>query len=325
MRSRGSAIIIAFFLMAAISGVTFAIARLFYLDTSAADIYENSSIAYYAAESGVEEGLLRYRFDRQSVVGATNKVNRTNLNDLTVSLVDPNASLSTIADANQKSIFDLKMDYKTRFYGNEKVADPQNALDGNDLTSANVSDYGEEYLVLRDESVKIDITDTIGDSSDAKFMVVMHNYYTDQGFNKNKSFIEARVVGTVGSSDQEYKKILVSNNFLNFDHLSMVQMERGSGQGLDYYYKEQLFNKITGSVSFNILDKKRVFLYLRPIGCDILIGLAPSPGNSISAPYTTVKSTGYYGGISRTLEAKIDRQSGTVYDLFDFVTYQHPL
>jgi hypothetical protein len=37
---------------------------------------------------------------------------------------------------------------------------------------------------------------------------------------------------------------------------------------------------------------------------------------------TKVESTGYYGGVSRKLEATIDRQSGTLYDLFDYVIYK---
>ena len=324
MRSRGSAIIIAFFLMAAISGVTFAIARLFYLDTSAADIYENSTVAYYAAESGVEEGLLRYRFDRQSEVPvpanpSDNMVNRNDLNGLRVyPLINPTDSLSsTVTDPNTKSIFDLRMSYKASFYGNAAAAEPKDVLDGKDLKSVN---YGDEYLVPRDESVKIDITDTVGSNTDATFMVIMQNYYNDRGFDKDTAFIEARVVGTVGSLEREDKKILVTK--VTADP-SMVLMQSDPGW-VGYYDKEGFIRSITGSVDFTRSQTQRVFLYLRPIGCDIIIGIAPSAGNSISAPYTTVKSTGYYGGISRTLEAKIDRQSGTVYDLFDFVTYQHP-
>lgn len=319
MRDRGSAIIIAFFLMAAISGITFAIARLFYLDTSASDIYENSSIAYYAAESGVEEGLLRYRFDRQSEVGTADAVNRTNLNDRTVSSVAPNTSLSSITDANKKSIFDLRMSYKASFYGNEKAALSDIVLDGRDLASA---DYGDEYLVPRDESVKIDITDAIG--ADVKLFVLMQNFADQFTGDKDKSFIEARVVGTSGGEQVEEKRALVTNTSTTGFSSAVIQMQPSPGCGSNCYEKENLITWIFGSGTFDTQNNQRVFLYLKPIGCDIIIGLAPSTGSYISAPYTLVKSTGYYGGISRTLEAKIDRQSGTVYDLFDFVTYQHP-
>lgn len=323
MKRKGSAIIIAFFLMAAISGVTFSIARLFYLDTSASDIYENSTIAYYTAESGVEESLLRYRFDRQSEVGTADLVSRNNLNDLSVSLVNPNEEILLPMDS-LTSVFDLRMSYKASFYGDERAQPSLTALDLNDLAS---SEYGDEYFVPRDESVKIDITDAVDNSGDdIRFMTIMQKYYDTAGFNRDNSFIEAKIVGTTtGSSEVEEKKVLVTDTFSrpNFSTLSVVRMDPNPGHGVDFYYKYNLVNSIIGSVALNTTDY-RVLLYLKPIGCDIIIGIDPGVNNQIAAPFTTIKSTGYYGGVSRTLEAKIDRQSGTVYDLFDFVTYQHP-
>ena len=73
MKKRGSALIIALLIMATVGGVTFGIGRLFFLDRSITALYENSTIAYYAAESGLEEGMLRYRY-KKKYSGAISKL-----------------------------------------------------------------------------------------------------------------------------------------------------------------------------------------------------------------------------------------------------------
>lgn len=326
MRRVGSAMIIAFFLMAAVAGVAFGIARLLYLDTSASGIYESSTIAYYAAESGVEEGLLRYRFDRQIEVPVdTAKVNRSILSNQTVSTVAQNYPLSSITDSAIKYIYDLQMSYKTPFYGNDVVGNGD-GLKSDDVKATNY-DPNNVYTIQRDESVKIDITDTLNTGGDINLYVLFERD-TAPGVNKGPkdSFIEAKITGTSGSILKEYKKVLLTSdsNYLSpFDSQSYITMTSDSGSP-PVYSKSNLKNAITGSVSFSTGSNQRVFLYLKPIWSHIIIGIAlDNSNNFIAAPYTTVKSTGYYGNVSRTLEAKIDRQSGTVYDLFDFVVYQH--
>jgi len=79
-----------------------------------------------------------------------------------------------------------------------------------------------------------------------------------------------------------------------------------------------------GSVAFTRDATNRVFLYLKPVGCRMTFGLTPTVTTSgIASPYTTIKSTGYYGGVGRSLVARIDRQSGTIYDIFDSVIYEY--
>lgn len=339
MRRRGSAIVIAFFLMAAIGGVAFGIARLFYLDTSASDIYENSTVAYYAAESGIEEGYLRYRFNRQSEVGEIDEngdtllVNRTNLGSNAQSPVIPPSTstnvqvfsqLPDVLSTSSLSFYDLRMSYLAKTYGNPSASttDSDGALTGADVVSAN---YGSEYFIKRDESVKIDVTESIKNRGDATFFmrIVPDTFAT--GFDKSKIFVEGRVAGKSGVSEVEHKKIIVTNTYPTPSEETTVPLSPGMADGINYYSRNGIIGNIAGSLSsggFDTTGSNRVVLYLRPIGCSIVIGIVPTNGR-ISSPFTTVRSTGYYGGLSRTLEARIDRQSGTVYDLFDFVTYEH--
>jgi hypothetical protein len=86
---RGSALIITMLVVTAISATAFGLSRIFLADVRIAASLEDSLKAYYTAEAGVEEGLLRYRIDR----------NNTQLNDtvtpVTRTLVDGNYTMVT--------------------------------------------------------------------------------------------------------------------------------------------------------------------------------------------------------------------------------------
>lgn len=326
-RKSGSAIIIAFLLMAVVSGTAFAIARLFYLDTAAGGLYENSTVAYYAAESGIEEGMLRYRFNRNAQVesGTTDYVNyaKVNRNNLTTGAVTENTSPgNNVIQSDQ--VYDLNMFYKAPYYGTD--ANNDTTLNQDDLALVG-SGYGEEYKVPRDEAVKIDITDTLGTGlGDSNLFVKLGAVQTSSGMRTDdQAFIEARITGTVGNDLKEFKRALYPQDHATVERTGEAYAPMLPFTGADRIYEVfSLKTTIAGSNLFNTTSGNRVFLYLKPIGYDIYIGLVSQGNSPISAPYSTIKSTGYYGGVGRTLTAKIDRQSGTVYDIFDFVVYQHP-
>lgn len=332
MCRKGSAIIIAFFLMAAASGAAFAIARLFNLDSSSTAIHNDSVVAYYAAESGIEESFLRYRFDRQSQVpgdATTEKVNRSNLNNMNVSEnILPN---SAITDAYKtSSVYDLNMSYKKHFYGDDINNDGVLTVD--DMLLPGYGIDNNQYIIPRDESVKIDITDAIagGTINDLKLMVILSNYGGSPDFtSRDDAFIEAKIIApnseTNPETDYEFKKILVtrdrSSEFADQSQIIMINGNLATAD--DYYYRDDIVDLIVGHSLSYVDNNNRAYLYLKPIGCDAKIGISLKFNNFyIAAPFSTIKSKGYYNGVTHTLEAKIDRQSGTIYDLFDFVNYE---
>ncbi len=309
--------VIAILLMAAVSGVVFAMGRLFYLDTSLAGIYENSTVAYYAAESGIEEGLLRYRFDRNSEVPAENQPDFEYIRSNTATQsVGGIASFTSAGLDPVQEIYDLSMTYKQNFYGNDVTG--EGSLTENDVADSNY-DPGKIYFIPRDESVKIDISDVSALSSDLNMYFKPSDYASD--FTYRNMLIEAKIIGTVGGKLNEYKKVLVdASNPHDFDANSIVKMTYSVLKGTFEVVNAK--KNIAKSTAFD--SGTTLYLYLKPIGAGVTFGIDPASSNDkIAGPYTTVKSTGYFGGTSRTLEAKIDRQSGTVYDLFDFVMYQH--
>lgn len=308
--------VIAFFLMAAIGGVAFGIGRIFVMDSAISNLYESGALAYYAAESGIEEGMLRYRYnqDYELPLADTSKVKRFDLtagSNLAGNPYDPN----TLVTNHAKKYYDLNVVNKAEFYAEDTNGD--GTFNTTDFYAGGYGGAGTPFRISRDEAVKIDVSDIIGSGADLKIYIAMRNF--TGGFNNSNSFIEAKVTGHKDPKfPKEFKKALVTAGNDNFEQSTTVTID-DTGR-VDHFVRNNILNAIAGSV---LNDAEHKELFLKPIGCDIDIALVPVNATEMSSPWTTVKSIGYYGDATRTLTAKIDRQSGTVYDLFDFVVYRH--
>lgn len=335
MKQRGSAILIAVLLLAALGGVAFGIGRMLYFDTGLANRYENSVIAYYAAESGIEEGMLRYRYDKNEQVpdsaGSFDNT-RMNLNDLTL----PTNAQTTVPVGHlpsnlQKRFYGMQMSYLGPYYGVN--VNNYAGFNMEDVKNSNYTDHNE-FRIPRDENIKIDVTNLSPDkypSNDLQLYVKpVLSSCTSQPISSvtdlqvTRHFIETKVTGknTQGNTEERKVALLMSTTTPTRNtEISAVVIDSGvmKYQNLLHSIKLSEF----GNPDYSTFsDSTSVELSLKAIGCDYFIGMNPSPlTNMISQPFTLIKSTGYYGGQTRTLEAKIDRQAGTVYDLFDYVIY----
>lgn len=319
MKQRGSAIIIAIFLITAVGSVAFGIGRLFALQSNISGFYENATIAYYSAESGVEEGLLRYRHNKNAVV--TTAAGYENLSDM--------KQLATTPSDPVKFFYGMQMNYLGSYYGAD-IYKKTSAFSDSDL---NDSTYigNSEFKIKRDNSIKIDVSNlaVIGSDNggDLNLYLRTPKYATGlscegtYGFTtgKTRPYIEAKVTGVVDTAFQEEKVALQYRS--TGTHTDEEVLATSSDSGVLAY--NNLLTKIRDSRdTYRIFTSGKVELSLKPIGCDVYFGLKPADATKqIAQPYSTIKSTGYYGGVTRTLEARIDRQAGTLYDLFDFVIY----
>lgn len=325
MKQRGSAILIAVFLVAAVGSAAFAIGRLFLMDAAISDKYESSVIAYYAAESGIEEGLLRYRYNKNQEVPIDNNMPIINLTDNTNTSGNP----LFYAFEPSKRYYVPSVTYLQDYYGEDVNSD-------NNLNEQDVSDpnYPKEYRVPKDEAIKLDLSKlNVSGGQDITLYVRYMNLDADTAFSFNSCgtkcpFMEVALTGkTPTSADVLQSKIaLVETNHTNsFESDDYIYDTINSGV-ITY---QNLVNRIRTKNSDSIFDtlNDNLNITIRPLYADAIIGIkatGTTPGTKIlPAPYNTIKSTGYYGGVTRTLEAKIDRQAGTVYDLFDFVLYKY--
>lgn len=342
----GSAMVITLLLLAVVGSISFAIGRLFILDLTMSQIYDDSVVAYYLAESGVEEGLLRYRFNKNAEIepgipGEADSHNQVLRNDLEsfqsgTMTVDANIGLPNPVDR----LYDLRIYFREKDLCNLKKGNVNNDCD------AYIAD--EFITVEANESIKIDMTG----AKDENYYLIIRPLTGD------KIIVEVKAIITKknGNETVEYKKLylspeLVGENNLNLSSESYLAVNRSPGTG-NYTIIPPILQDLLGGdfnndnlefgdfsdPSISSDESKRVELFIKPIGLNsnfynvadqigvMLKGvsmISPEEATGIAGIYSTIKSTGHYGNVTRTLKAEIDRQSGTLYDVFDFVLYKY--
>ncbi len=325
----GSAMVITLLLLATVGSISFSIGRLFVLDLTLSRIQDDSVVAYYAAESGIEEGLLRYRFNKNAEIEAGNPGEADNHNSAIRNDFEKYESDSALTSfgnspAATDRVYDFRMYFKEKELCNVDL--------GNDDGVCDLTEDEEWIKILANESMKFDITG------------INKNYYDLllKPSGENSIAFEAKITATMLGSEApvEYKTLFITEA-LRIQSLSSITSGSAPIPSSGVYYEvPKIVEKLVGA---NLVDfgdfvnpDIKAELYIKPVR----IGGTPfSSGDlefmikrnndgfinnsSIAGLYSTIKSTGHYGNVTRTLKAKIDRQSGTLYDVFDFVLYDY--
>jgi len=338
----GSAMVITLLLLATVGSISFAIGRLFILDLTMSRIYDDSVVAYYAAESGVEEGLLRYRFNKNAEIepgnpGEADEWGTAVRNGLESYSSDNTSTLAGYSPPAADRVYDFRMYFREDELCNVKAASYNNACDAT---------KPDQYIKIEaNESAKIDMTGTQDE----------HYHLTIAPIGGANILVETKVIITKKDTGEpeEYKKLFISHELLDSINLDLstdtYEVVPRSATGrygiasiisniLDgNFYNSNLEFGDFADESISSDENKRVELFIKPIGLvDSDFGVADSIGvmlrrttllydddPGIAGQYSTIKSTGHYGNVTRTLKAEIDRQSGTLYDVFDFVLYDY--
>lgn len=369
MKKRGSAIVIAIFLVAAIGGLAFSFGKVFLLEAANANLVESGISAYYAAESGVEEGFLRYRYDRNAEIPFSqwtlgeDSVFRSNLTDSQV-FNDGNMGVSktnTPIANNNKQIYYLRQGYigtfGEPFYGQD--ASNNGYLDDDDFQVSSPAYGSGEYSFLRikkDETYKIKLDGLRLDSANlgnndlelfAKFInpsanprgnsIMYVKLTVDEGLGGIKEYRTMITSDNSGSNSSTATCGLLgrrANCYLEKDILIANLINNTPAGTTAWHQPNLLYSLLTTQLNASIpTSSAKITLFLRPLYYDAYIGLstkscvAGSCGSLktsvVPGPYTNISSTGYFGQTAKTIEANIDRQSGSLYDLFDYVIYKN--
>ncbi|OQA04440.1 MAG: hypothetical protein BWY68_00320 [bacterium ADurb.Bin400] len=144
--------------------------------------------------------------------------------------------------------------------------------------------------------------------------------------------MEAKIIGRINGSSriEEKKKLFYNDSAACRNHyytsriLSSEPWAASSSIQAPYmvinnnhYEITNIKNALWGSVQ--VADAE---LFIKPVGNGIEYKFVHSGIGTAYGPASVIRSHGYYMGVGRKLEARIDRQSGTLYDLFDYVIYQ---
>ncbi len=326
----GSAMVITLLLLATVGSISFAIGRLFILDLTISRIYDDSVVAYYAAESGVEEGLLRYRLNKNSEVEAGNpgeadgynNVVRNDLSKLTKESLEVSATAGLPNPAER--FYDFRMYFLEKELCNLDAGNQDSVCDKNEA--------GEWIKIPANESKKFDITGI--EKND-------YDLWLRPGVSDSIAF-EAKIVASlVGSNEpEEHKKFFITSGLRSETSVDISSDYKIISPSGSYYKVQKIAEKLVGTKPVDFGDfsdpNMRAELYIKPIkingtvfssgDLEMMIKRSNEGRNnnaSIAGQFSTVKSVGHYGNVTRTLKAMIDRQSGTLYDVFDFVLYEY--
>lgn len=293
--SRGAAFLLAMLIIAAISTIALGVGRLMVAELRISGSLQESNAAYHAAEAGIEDGLLRLRYDPdyESTAGGTEQTTNPEIYNLTNPI-------------NPKPLTSENY-YQLRVYNKlDKVGDF-------DLTSG-VKDNSP--LILRDEFFETTLSSNVSEvlirfklegaaSTAADPAYLLEMILLKRGNLTSFSDVDRKFCPI--KSDGSVSTVTVNNNPTNNSNC-VVRLAGGNN-----YYELTL----TGLSGLNGVSKIRI----KPWRTNVRINMKPT-GGLISGENAIVESTGFLGRTQRKLRAKINRATGQVQELFDFVIFE---
>ena len=205
--------------------------------------------------------------------------------------------------------------------------------------------------VQRDESIKLNLKNLELYKNDTNLNLSVRFYGT--GTNDALTLCRAltEVIFTVTDSSgvaRQYEDVVKLGIAQNCESLSggqLVGITSGRTISADNasisipntitYELDNLESQLTSRSAIPIASGDTVELTIKPLFYNAAIGLVTNKCTTgaigtgcedktsiVPGPFTEITSIGYYGGVEKKLFAKIDRQSGTLYDLYDYVIFK---
>ena len=302
---RGSALIMVMLVIASITTIIFATQRIALVQFSQSVREEDNLTAYYSAKAGIEDGLVRYRFNK-NVETSMDKKFRHNLSS---------ANFPTKAEK-------YEIDSSTGI---------EDGVNG---------DYDPKFqyydLVISYKTKRINVDNTTGDfnfSSSSEIAVDKRLDLSGFPYSSTQYFLRYGFK-FVGDSTVCANATVTLQQVIDTD-TGLVT----SGQQIVKYDSPNVVNGVYDSSSNanNLLIRTEGVssvstVRIRSFGCPVQYGFTTSTSNdgkgidSNTGPEfdsltTEILSTGYFGSAKRTLIASVDRQTGNLIGVFDFILY----
>lgn len=384
IKKPASALIITVLVITALSVVVTSLVRNTVSEAKQIGRLEDSQQAYYLAESGINQGLLAWRFNKDkeipqgqgSITVDTNIVQRFDLtNNTTSTLSNPASFLPSLG----QRVYDLKVYYQTNRLGRPNFltgGEWQQSPNGDPRDAQNfrwgkfIADYGKANRVYKDQSREFDVTGLAGYN--------VNVYWTPPRADNN---ITNNYGGTTDDAKPNYTveleiKLMKVDANGNSSLYCAITNETNCPQ---YFITDpSLNNNYNPSAGWND-SSKHIFTYQRveadnippgyyqqfPVPAAVggeryLLILTPKIGNLVGLGYAQdhpddayriinssedidkfiffqlqsdstervfdsglhyVESTGYFNGVKRKIISTIDRKSGSVLGIGNYVLY----
>ncbi len=301
---RGSALIMVMLVVASITTIVFATQRIALVQFSQSVREEDNLAAYYAAKAGVEDGLLRYHFDR-NVQTENDSIFRF---DLTAAAtpdsagtvpyeIPANTPITDGVDGDfdpSHQYYDLAISYKTKTINFNENGNPV---------------FSTDFAVATDDTLTL-----------TGFPISNTPYYLRYAFkfdsacaNLSQARITLQQVITDSSGNQSSSQVLVEYS--------------PSLPDFTYDSSANVANLPIRTQAGDLVSSVRIRAYY----CGFQYAFATSQeidgrGGDTDDPefdslISEILSTGYFGGAKRTLVAAINRQTGDLIGIFDFLLY----
>ncbi|MDO8649835.1 MAG: hypothetical protein Q7K33_00790 [Candidatus Berkelbacteria bacterium] len=288
-RLRASSLVLVVVVMAGIIIVVFGASRLTLVQYNQSNRDEDNIFALSAARAGIEDGLLRFRYNRDAETGSNGtKVARYNLTT--------GVSAGEV-DQNSKSNFAL----------NEQYYDMKLSFRGGQIGTF---DTDTQESVAKDELLEL----TGFPNEPDRYYLRYWFEFVDCGNTPR----ENRLVQI-----QQVSQTTSSGNLIAYDQITVKYPANGTT--VDSKDSNHMFIRTTLGSDNSLASSIR----LRPYGCSIKYSLATSltdtgqanDGPNFDSSKSIITSTGYYGAAKRTLIAEINRLSGQLISIYDFNIY----
>lgn len=281
----GSALVFVLIIIAGIVTVTLGAQRLSLVQFNQSAREEDNIFAFYAAKSGIEDGLLRFRHQR-NVETAENKVHRFDVTS-GISYDEVESNLGIEAVTNYKpthQYYDLSIDFKTTQIGDFNFTTNPPTLARDDelqLTGfPNNTVYSNDYFLRY------------------AFKFIGTNCHTAGAFVD----IQRVVTSPNGQTIYSLRKALADVN--NKVDSQGTNLPIASGSNLSSYIRIRPYYC---AVQYAFATTTS------PNGAD--------GGPKFDGLITKITATGYYGDTKRMVQAQVDRKSGTLLGIYDFNLY----
>ena len=310
----GSALIIALLTTAVISSIGFGVGRLMISEIKQSSRIEDSILAYYAAESGIEQALLLWRYNRNVEIPKDNmskgikKAMRVYLDNLDYKM---DADID-IPDENAKTraYYDLRVWYKNNNADgqSQEIVCSQKALDDPVSECSEALEEGldivntyDDPALVKDNTVQYDVRGLKNIELKWEFEREPKVYYDENGKRideRDKFLLEFIPINEDGEIVEGLKKV--------------------------YHYDDR---KRIPPISLWASLKDIKTIRLRVFGENLkeysITADAPaSDSPKMSSRFTTIDSIGYFGTSKRRLKIQINRFSKTIFGPYDMVIYQ---
>lgn len=282
-KEKGIALIITIMLSAIMLTTVFVASREMVEEAKNSTRIDNSLIAYYAAESGLEDALLQYRYDKNSeLVDTKTKCVNLDKESATIPTGECNDGWSPTSGPYSTNPF-LDRFYKVKMW--YKVDPSINPIESLTLNKDDILE-----LSIPESNTAISFNwDVVPGSitADSTMMVEITTYDKNNPNVIDKQLVDTNSVKTFTSSNGPDKIIRIKPWLAKKTGITMVGGSETSGS-------------IPGI---------------------IISGISKNGAGKIGGPTTFVESIGYFGGVQRKIAANIDRSSGQILNIMDFVIY----